>query len=40
MFTHTDNNVIKIRSTSKLTDTLMPDTTEEIKTQLMTAAVT
>ena len=38
--THTHNSVTRIRSASKLADTLMPDTTEEITNQMMTPAVT
>ena len=39
-FIHHINNVTKMRLTFKTTDTLMPDTTEEITTQVMTRAVT
>ena len=39
-FLHHINNVTKMRLTSKLTDTLMRDTTEEIMTQVITRALT
>ena len=38
--THTHNSVTRIQSTYMLADTLMPDTTEEITTQVMTPAET
>ena len=39
IFTHTQS-VTRIQSTYMLADTLMPDTTEEITTQVMTPAET